>query len=306
MPRADAMQQMYARFAAWKRSMAGLSTQAQAEASRLLNEYAAELVRATMAGTNPSGAALTTMDTRLLGTLENRLKNLVTMQGQLQQELAQHTLNATARGMAQAYGGFGVVTPSAIEAAQTSLEAAARVTGRIGFDAWTGRFQNAGGALLEGLKQDLTSAQLHGWSQSDLARAMLRRPEFQFENLPGNPRAMIDHFSRGGTLTESQALVQRAHVIANTEAAHIRSRDLAAWTEGSSIEYCFNANEDPVDEDCIAATAAGVITITKMIALYGDTPRHPNCDSEIVPVPTSLREQAADVQKAQVAELAAA
>ena len=306
MPRADAMQQMYARFAAWKRSMRGLSAQAQAQASKLLNEYAAELVRATMAGTNPTGPAVTALDTRLLGTLENKLQNLVTMQGQLQQELATHTLNATARGMAQAYGGFGVVTPGAIALAQTALETFARKTGNIGFDSWTGRFQNAGGSLLEGLKQDLTNATLHGWDQRQLASAMLRRPEFQFSNLPGNPKAMLDHFTRGGKLTESQALVQRAHVIANTEAAHIRSRDLAAWTEGSSIEYCFNANEVPVDEDCIAATAAGVITITKMIALYGDTPRHPWCDSEIVPVPSALREHATELQKAQAEELAAA
>lgn len=306
MPRADAMQQMYARFAAWKRSMTGLSIQAQGEAARLLNEYAAELVRATMAGTSPTGAAVTALDTRLLGTLESKLKNLVTVQGQLQQELATHTLNATARGMAEAYGGFGVVTPSAIASAQTALEAAARVTGQIGFDSWTGRFQNAGSALLEGLKQDLTNAQLHGWNQSDLARAMLRRPEFQFENLPPVSERAMAVFTRGGTLTESQALVQRAHVIANTEAAGVRSRDLAAWTKGSSIEYCFNANEVPVDEDCVNATAAGVITITKMIALYGDTPRHPNCDSEIVPVPSALREQATELTKAQAEQLAAA
>ncbi|MFA4972903.1 MAG: hypothetical protein WC683_09835 [bacterium] len=306
MPRADAMQQMYARFAAWKRSMTGLSTQAQAQASKLLNEYAAELVRATMAGTSPTGPALTTLDTRLLGTLENKLANLVTMQGQLQQELAQHTLKATARGMAEAYGGFGVVTPGAIASAQTALETFARKTGNIGFDSWTGRFQNAGSALLEGLKKDLTSAQLHGWSQSDLARAMLRRPEFNFKNLPPVSERAMNVFTRGGTLTESQALVNRAYGIAETEAAYVRSRDLAAWTEGSSIEYCFNANEVPVDEDCIAATAAGVILITKMIALYGDTPRHPNCDSEIVPVPSALREQATDLQKAQAEELAAA
>lgn len=216
------------------------------------------------------------------------------------------------RGVAQAhlkgeprvYASFGRTTVGRLRSARAAFVTQARAEFPTGFAQWSDRFNDASGQLRGNMRRLLIQANLEGWDQRTLAENLIRVPEFQFKNLPSiGPRGR-NIFTMGGTLTPSDALVRRAHVIARTEMNAVSNRMHLNWTEAAGMNKFTNMNGDPVARECKEANRQEPKTRQEWARWRasngrgGVPPRHPNCDSMLLAVPPSFETTAAAMQEA--------
>jgi len=141
------------------------------------------------------------------------------------------------------------------------------------------------------MRNAVIRAQLEGWDQRALAEEFLRKPGFNFKNLPSITERGRRIFSLSDTLSPDDALVRRAHVIARTEMNAIGNRMHREWTKAAGFDNYMNVNSAPVATECKEANEQGVMSYeawTKWRASNGRggiPPRHPNCDSGLLAVP---------------------
>jgi len=127
-------------------------------------------------------------------------------------------------------------------------------------------------------------AQTERWNQNQLAKSFLKIPEFNFGNLPEISKKAEQIFRGKGT--PSDALMNRARVIARTELNDTANRMHRSWTKAAFGDTKYiNMNGDPVAQVCKDANAAGAMTWSQWEAGLGTPPRHPNCDSGLLAVP---------------------
>ena len=62
------------------------------------------------------------------------------------------------------------------------------------------------------------------------------------------------------SLSPSDALVRRAHVIARTELNATENRMHRSWTKAAGFDLYVNVNSDPVSQVCKDAKVAGAMT----------------------------------------------
>ena len=189
------------------------------------------------------------------------------------------------------YAGFGATDAGRLRAARAAFKAGARRQFGLGMKEWADRFQDASGTLKAGMQRTLVEGQLNGWNQRQIAESFLKQPEFQFKNLPALGTRGERIFTMGGKLSPSDALVRRAHVIARTELNAVNNRFIQMEGEARGAKLWVNQNGSPVAEECIAANAAGAMTLAEWDAGLGKPPRHPNCDSSLFPVPDDYDEE---------------
>lgn len=272
------------RYQIWRREALTLSATAQKRAASLLNAYAQALLSATGGATNARGPAVVDAAQRdaIIADLDVRLAQLVQSSGRLYQATQAASLAHTI-AMREVYRTGGSALLRRFDASARALVTSERETFRVGFANWTDRFGAAGQSLKTGMTQDLVNAQVYGWDQRQLAEAFLRRPDFSFKNLPKIGPNGKRIFTMGKALGESDALVRRAHGIAATESTGIRTRQTRLYAVEAGLDWVINWNDVPVHADCIAATAAGPMPWDEMIRQFGLPPRHPNCDSDLMP-----------------------
>ena len=182
-------------------------------------------------------------------------------------------------------------SPRALRAARAAFISEARKDFKPLMASWADSFRKSGEVLKSGMQRTLVEGQLNGWNQRQVAEGFLKIPEFQFKNLPALGPKGERIFTMGGKLSPSDALVRRAHVIARTEMNAVDNRFIQSHAKAHGFELFVNQNGAPVSDECIAANAAGAMTLEQWDAGLGRPPRHPNCDSSLFPVPNDFDEE---------------
>lgn len=159
---------------------------------------------------------------------------------------------------------------------------------RIGFRRWYAEM-NKLGTDVRGIVVDATSkGALNGWSQRRTVEDLLGNPLFRAEGLPPIGEQAKRIYS-GGTMDESLILKRRAYSIVRTEATAARNAGIELWAKEAGFDRYINANDAPVAKVCKAATAQPPMTLEEWgSSPWGRPPRHPQCDSDLIPVPDDL------------------
>ncbi len=208
-------------------------------------------------------------------------------------------------GTSGVYESFGRTTTGRVKAARAAFIEEARAGGRLspfnrGFKKWVKRFQAQTDLLQSRMTDSLIQAQVEGWGQTQLAKSFVQIPEFQFKNLPEIGKKATDLFTKAGKLSPSDALLNRAHVIARTELTDVTNRMHRSYTKAAfsrEVKYR-NVNGEPISQICKDANVAGVKTWAEWETTFGIPPRHPNCDSGLLAVPEDFVDEAEQQQEA--------
>lgn len=271
---------------------AALGEKAGNAAAQRLGELAAQIVRIVGADTNAVGAAINddAQLTRLVSSIQAEITTAEALFGQVYGQMYGDLGEAVLERLPRAIGVFGRPNLASLKAARSAFKAEARgALFNAGYAQWVDNFQAQADVLQRAMKRTLIKAQLEGWGQRDIARDLLRTPEFSFSNLPKvSDRAMRTLFASPDGLATPEALVHRAHLIARTEATAVSQRMVRNWTEKAGFDRYINVNVNPVAEECQAANAAGALTWAQWEAGLGIPPRHPRCDSQLVSWPEDV------------------
>lgn len=101
---------------------------------------------------------------------------------------------------------------------------------------------------------------------------------------PGDIQLMLDDIGLPWSPTGQYSPGQRAAMIAYTEFRRIGESTQRGMAQIAGVDYCYNQLLPTLRNHadiCIAATAAGLITIEEMESKYMMPPRHPNCGCAI-------------------------
>lgn len=275
------------------------------QAAKRLGELAARIVAVVGADTNAVGAAVSdeAQIQALIGAIRSEITTAEELFAKVYGDMYGKIGESVMDGLPKAVGVFGRPNLAALKAARAAFKTEARTAlFNAGYSTWTDNFQNQADALQRAMKRTLVKAQLEGWGQREIARDLLRIPEFQFANLPPvGPEAMRRIFASPSGLATPEALVHRAHLIARTEATAVHQRMVRSWTEKAGMDRYINVNVDPVAEECQEANAAGAMTWEEWERGLGIPPRHPRCDSELVPWPEDVPIPDRATEEAEVA-----
>lgn len=283
-----------------------------------LNELATKLVTAVGSGTNARGQAVVD-DAQLNALIKEIDRSLLEFQPKLDElygSAYRDMGDLVIEKMPGIYEGFGRPAVESIQSARKAFNRSAREYFPKGFSEWADRFQEVGTDLRSGMKRALIRSQLEGWDQRRLAQEFLRTPEFSFSNLPSIGPRGERLFSMGGALDPADALVRRAHLIAETELNAVENRMHLDWTQAAGFDLYYNVNDVPASEVCQKANQAGSMSmnewknwkvqvgVKKKRMMGGIPPRHPGCDSDLFAVPMGYDEYADVLASATDAELA--
>ena len=290
------------------------------DAVRRLNELATKLVQVVGSGTNARGAAV--VDDAQLNALIKEIDASIAqfrpkfadLYGSAFKDMGDLVIDK----MPGIYEGFGRTSLESIQSARKAFNRSAREYFPKGFSEWADRFQETGTDLRSGMKRALIRSQLEGWDQRRLASEFLRNPDFTFSNLPSIGPRGERLFSMGGALDPPDALVRRAHLIAETELNAVSNRMHLDWTQAAGFDLYYNVNDYPISEVCQKANHAGSMSmkdwknwkvevgVKKKRMMGGIPPRHPWCDSDLFAVPSGYDEYADVLASATDEELAIA
>lgn len=274
--------QAAARIAADKRA-APLNRAAQA----MLNELIQDVVRAS----NGQGAAITSKEH--LRALERRLDMIQARamrgQGKLYRPLFDAILADITKDVPDVYRSLG--KPVGDQLARVAASFTNRANNelyRVGFRQWMTQVQKINADVRGVLIETMAKGEIGGWTQRRTVQELLGNPLFRAENLP----PIGEHAQRvmsGGTMDPSLVLDRRAHAIVRTESTAARNAGIQEWSREAGFDKFINANDAPVAKVCKAATAQPPMTMEEWSASpWGTPPRHPNCDSDLIPVPDDL------------------
>lgn len=264
-------------------------------AAQQLARFTQELIRLVAARTNATGPAVQTEEqlVALIREMDRAAARFVVdVPNQALYKAAIDDLGEVMLDeLPKVYRAFGGTTVGRLREARAAFLTESRQQFPIGFAEWAGRFRDASTGLRSQMQRVLIQGQLEGWGQREIARGFLRIPEFQFRNLPKIGVRGEQIFTMGGTLSPSDALVRRAHVIAKTEMTAVVNKMHRSWTKAAGFDHYINVNDEPVATECIEANDAGVKTWkdwqnwTASNGRGGLPPRHPNCDSLMLAAP---------------------
>ncbi len=263
-------------------------------AAEELARIAQQLISVVSQGTNPGVGAAINSDQQLLQLITDMETAIAELQngGQAIFRAAyKQNGNLILSRMPEIHAALGQqASPTALRSARAAFISQARKDFKPLMASWADSFQKSGEVLKSGMQRTLVEGQLNGWNQRQVAESFLKIPEFQFSNLPKLGAKGERIFTMGGKLSPSDALIRRAHVIARTEMNAVHNRSITTHAEAHGFELFRNVNMDPVSDQCIAANAAGAMTLAEWEAGLGRPPRHPNCDSTLSPVPNDFDE----------------
>lgn len=271
--------------------------------SALLLEHVDEVIRMMLRETSPTGKAVDAARVEaILRELGAKTAGMINEGGRsvYRQAFKRYT-DTTAKGLPDAFSVFGKRTASRLTGTVESFrgDIAERLY-QEGFRTWRKRLADLGGSVSSDFERVLYRADALGASQRETVKMLLQSDSFSGKNLP----PVGDRFKRiisGGTMDEDIILTRRAHMIARTEATATNNAAVERWSKEAGFEKFVNANSDPVSPLCKGANAAGAMTAEEWAASeWGWPPRHPNCDSQMIPVPPDAEEAYRDVQLSDV------
>jgi hypothetical protein len=273
----------------------GIHEQVGTAANAVLEQYAEALMHVVASSTYPSGLAIRT-DDELLAITKNLDEVLASMlRGQSALYLSGMTRIAEGIGhqMLDAYGVFGKSSVGRLQAATDAFVREGQTVGSEGFRQWYGRFQEVGTSLRDQMQREIVRAKLTGMSQRELANAFIDLPGFDFANLPSIGERGMRIFTRGGRVGMSEALKNRAMMIARTELQAVTNDMHITWTKNAGFEKYINVN--PMDErttpGCAEASQQPAMTLEEWRRWMGSDgqggipPRKPNCRSSLFALP---------------------
>jgi len=296
--RLEALQRAVDAYEELRRAVRANGQRNGAAASTQLGKFAQELVRVVGAGTNGKGEAV--MNEAHVLELTKRMQEALDrftsgdQIGAVYGNGWKETKRLMSDELPNVYRLYGT-SALKLDTAAKQLTEQARAQWGEGYQTWVSRFRAAGVDLKNDMRDLLITAQRDGWDHATLARNLLRNPRFQFSNLPPISQKAQRIFDLGGTLSPSDALVRRAHVIARTEMAGVANRMHRDWTSAAGMDLYINSNSAPVAQECIEANYQDPMTWedwqnwTASNGRGGVAPRHPNCDSLMMAVPRSYR-----------------
>ena len=206
---------------------------------------------------------------------------------------------AIAKGTPEIYTGFkfNTTTKNRVDAAAKIMDSGKRSKSfRSGFSAWQEDLKKISADLHRDMSRSLIQAQQNGWDRTTLANKILKSPSMGWKNLPQIGPKAHKIYTHSGALPEASALRRRAHVIARTNLTAARNQAQQDFAEEVGFTHYINVNADPVSPLCKGANSEPPLTREEWEATeWGWAPRHPNCDSDMLAVPTEQIEDTAQV-----------
>lgn len=276
------------------------------EAARLMDRLSRRLILLLAAESNPTGVAIAS---DLAFEQIKREASLIVAQymreaGTKYRAWYREQIVGLRDNLPGVYASFGRTTVDRLIGAREVFRARAR--GQLfesGFADWMQEFQGIGSALVKDMQESVVLAQYNGWDQRQLARELLSRGSFRYENLPKITDVGTNLFNAGGRLGQNEAVTRRAYLNARTKLTAARNAANAVWAAEVGFETFMNFNLDPVSKQCREATAQGPMSVEEWQQWSAETgypwraPRHPGCDSDMIAVPADAAKGVAEVRQ---------